>query len=240
MKNKSQAYQLVIGDRVISYEWTRKQVKNINLRVRADGTVHVSSPHFVSSSAIEQFLTEKAEWIVRAMERIHEKERKDTLPSLSEGSVIYLLGEMRLLRFSKDCNNEVREKDGVLTLKHTENTEKIRDLLRKYAEKRLLEVLSASLSRTLAEFSVVKTPEIRLRLMRAVWGNCRPKAGIITINSRLACYPERLIDYIVLHEVCHLFIPDHSQRFYALMTEHMPDWKKRKEALNRSNIQAFF
>jgi len=74
-------------------------------------------------------------------------------------------------------------------------------------------------------------PELRTRFMRSQWGSCSAD-GRIALNTHLVKTPERIIDYVILHELCHLVHHDHSRRFYALMGSHMPDWDERRHELD--------
>ena len=67
--------------------------------------------------------------------------------------------------------------------------------------------------------------------MRSQWGSCSA-SGRIALNTHLVKVPQRLLDYVLLHELCHLAHHDHSRRFYALMAAHMPDWERRRDELN--------
>lgn len=77
-----------------------------------------------------------------------------------------------------------------------------------------------------------RMPDWRHRYMRSQWGSCSA-SGRISLNTHLIKTPERLIDYVVLHELCHLQHHDHSRRFYGLMTRHMADWEARRIELDR-------
>jgi hypothetical protein len=71
--------------------------------------------------------------------------------------------------------------------------------------------------------------------MRRRWGSCHP-AGRITLNAELMKVPPFCIDYILMHELCHLLIPNHSPRFYHLLGSCMPDWKRRREQLKAIHL----
>jgi predicted metal-dependent hydrolase len=242
MKNKITHRSVYISGREISYEWIRKKVKNINLRVRGDGTVTVSSPHVVSASHIEAFLTEKAFFLFRALDEV-EKRKKSTPPPLTfcEGETVFLLGEPKLLQFSPLPDYNILEKENVLVLPIREDEEKTKKLLRVHAEKKIKIVITDLCKKAHPLFPQVKTfPTIRFRAMRATWGNCRPKENILTFNTRLASYPIPCIEYIVMHEFTHLLVPNHSEAFYATLAQKMPDWKERKQCLNTTQIKSFF
>ncbi len=75
-------------------------------------------------------------------------------------------------------------------------------------------------------------PAVRHQFMRSQWGSCSVD-GRISLNTHLIKVPEALVDYVVLHELCHLQHHNHGKRFYALMSRHMPEWQRRRSALDR-------
>lgn len=71
----------------------------------------------------------------------------------------------------------------------------------------------------------VKAGKIAYRNMTSRWGSCQPSTGKICINVRLALYPPECLEYVVVHELCHLLERGHGPRFHALMDAFLPDWK---------------
>ena len=78
----------------------------------------------------------------------------------------------------------------------------------------------------------VKATKLAYRNMKSRWGSCQPSTGRICINIRLALYPLECLEYVVVHELCHLRVPGHGPEFQALMTAVMPDWKTRRSRLS--------
>ena len=78
----------------------------------------------------------------------------------------------------------------------------------------------------------VKPSGIYIQSMPTRWGSCTPKGKII-LNPELILAPKPCIEYVILHELCHLVYPNHSQKFIDLQTKEMPDWRKWKEKLER-------
>lgn len=98
--------------------------------------------------------------------------------------------------------------------------------------------LSAALERVyplVAALGVVK-PQLRLRRMKSQWGNCHYRQGYITLNTVLASCPEKLQDYVALHELVHFLHPNHGPGFYTVMDALMPDWKERRKVLKQYEI----
>jgi len=83
----------------------------------------------------------------------------------------------------------------------------------------------------LVESAGVRFPQIKIRSMKSQWGNCHWRQGYITLNTALARCPEALRDYVALHELVHFLHHDHGPGFYARMTQLMPDWQARRQAL---------
>lgn len=77
----------------------------------------------------------------------------------------------------------------------------------------------------------VKVKQLAYRKMKSRWGSCQPTTGRVCINVVLALYPPECLEYVVVHELCHLRVPGHGPEFHALMDRVMPDWRKRKAKL---------
>lgn len=77
----------------------------------------------------------------------------------------------------------------------------------------------------------VKAGSLAYRNMRSRWGSCQPSTGRICINVRLALYPPECLEYVVVHELCHLLVSGHGPDFHQLMSGVMPDWKQRRAKL---------
>ena len=77
----------------------------------------------------------------------------------------------------------------------------------------------------------VKAGAIAYRNMRSRWGSCQPSTGRICINVRLALFPLECLEYVVVHELCHLRVRGHGPEFHQLMSSVMPDWKQRRAKL---------
>ena len=96
------------------------------------------------------------------------------------------------------------------------------------------EVVSACVPALIAAWEPimgVRAGKIAYRNMTSRWGSCQPSTGRICINVRLALYPPECLEYVVVHELCHLLERGHGPRFHQLMDTFMPDWKQRRAKL---------
>lgn len=78
----------------------------------------------------------------------------------------------------------------------------------------------------------VRVQKLDYRNMKSRWGSCQPATGRVRINIRLALYPPECLEYVVVHELCHMLEPNHGAGFKTLMTKVMPDWRQRERILN--------
>ena len=196
----------------LSYEWQKKRVKNLNLRVRPDGSIHVSTAGWVSAAAVDEFVRSHAGMIEKARQRWQNERLQEAL-MVENGAKLPCLGrEMELvLRKGSPKGAELRGNQLVLTLP---------DLA----------------DRKAAERWNIPRPMLRTRRMTSRWGSCQPATAVITMNERLLHAPMECTEYIMVHELAHLVRADHSPAFHAVVTEVMPDWKERKKRLREAKI----
>lgn len=83
----------------------------------------------------------------------------------------------------------------------------------------------------------VASQKLVFRNMKSRWGSCNPKTGRICINIQLARFPDKCLEYVVVHELCHLLERGHGQRFKELMTSFMPDWQERRSLLTSGDTE---
>ncbi|MCI2046880.1 MAG: M48 family metallopeptidase [Faecalibacterium sp.] len=231
-------HSISVGETVIFYQLERKAVKNINLRIRADGSVAVSASADRSEEQIDRFLTEKADYIQNALRYFSELEQYRPQPKqYVSGESFLLLG--RSLRLKVLCGSpESVSSDGVylyLTVKDKNDFAKKQRLVTRYLDKQCRQNFTEVMDKTYLKFQKygVEKPTLRIREMQTRWGSCLSRKGIITLNKRLVQAPLNCIEYVVLHEFCHFIHPNHSRQFYDFVAMMMPDWKERKEALEK-------
>lgn len=198
----------------------RKRVKNLNLRVRADGTVTLSIPQHLPLARAQEFLERKGNWIAERVRRnIERRPSPDFAGELPNR--IPLWGKL-VPRDSVQANSGQAASDrdasgqgapGQTTIDQAALDELYRtEVLR--ALPGIVERMEARIGVHAARWSV--------RVMKTRWGSCTPKTGAIRINARLAAYPSECLEFVVAHELVHLLEPSHNARFHALLDEFCP------------------
>lgn len=198
----------------------RKRVKNLNLRVRADGTVTLSIPQHLPLARAQEFLERKGSWIAervrRNIERRPSPDFAGELPNriplwgklVPRDSVQAIPGQA-----TSDRDASGQGVPGQTTIDQAALDELYRtEVLRALPD--VVERMEARIGVHAARWSV--------RVMKTRWGSCTPKTGAIRINARLAAYPPECLEFVVAHELVHLLEPSHNARFHALLDEFCP------------------
>lgn len=232
--------RLVSADgREIRYCLERKDVKNLNLRVLKDGRVFVSVSSSVPCDEVDRFVCRKAQYIMRAMDRFRDMAQYRPQPKqYVSGETFNLLGRGLRLQVLQAAEDSISS-DGCyirLEVKDASNFERKRRIVNRFLDQQCETVFTEIIDALYPLFRKygVEKPSLRIRDMETRWGSCLAKKGIITLNRRLIEAPGNCIEYVVMHELCHLIHPNHSKHFYAFLTMLMPDWKERKQYLDKT------
>ena len=237
MDRKIENRTLKIGEETLSYELERKKIKRLNLRVRGDGTVHVSAPLQMSMTFIEQFLREKSAWIESARARVGARQAPPL--SLITGDVIPIEGTPHTLLVQKG-KQDVKRLDGMLILNvkdPTDDAERLR-VFRRFVKAEASRVLGERVRAIYPYFAprVTAFPTLSFRWMTSRWGSCTAAKNHITLNEKLLFVAPALADYVIFHEFCHFRHQDHSAAFYAHLSSFLPDHAARRRALRAAQI----
>lgn len=223
----------------LHYSLERKNVKNLNLHVRKDGSVYVSANNAVPEEKIDEFLLSKGTFIRNAQNKFMEQEHYKHLPKqYVSGETFYIQGRALRLKVSQSTKEKILS-DGVyllLEVKDPQNFTQKERLVKKYLDRQCKTVFGEIVDEMYPVFQKygVAPPILRIRNMDTRWGSCLPSKGVITLNKRLLEAPRNCIEYVVMHEFCHFIHPNHSKHFYDFLSMLMPDWKERKKVLDES------
>ena len=202
-----------------------KNIKNIILRIKSPTHLHISSPYGVSVDEIESVVRKREEWIRSRLNTISKKSEE----SYKNGGTIYHLGEKKQICFSPSARAKVSLQEGVLEV-GAKSEEQIKELVEKWQKAEAYKVYAEVLAEWKREMGV-KISHLSIKKMTSRWGSCNPKKGYINLNLSLIKMPRGVIEYVALHEMIHFFHYNHDKKFYAMMSEKMPDWQSREREL---------
>lgn len=222
--------------RTLAFSLERKNVKNINLRVKPDSTVVVSANRAVDYKHVEQFVLAKAPWVIKNLERFDKKNNKETSFHFITGEIIAYLGRPCELKVIQAAKNEevIIEHDKLFIFVSDENDYNRKEkLVNCWLRDEAFRLFKCSMERIypLVAAQGIAKPSITVRSMKTRWGSCSVNRQKITLNSELLKAPEDCIDYVVLHELAHFRYRKHDKMFYNYISELMPDWKERRKVL---------
>lgn len=231
--------EILTAEGPVAYTLTRKRVKNLNLRIRRDGSVAVSAPARVPLSRIDAFVLSKAPMIRTAQARIMEQARLAPGPRQYRSGERYpYLGGFLTLEVLPGPRDFALVEGSRLraTLKDPEDSARRARLVESTLEDLAREVLSSALADVYPPFAVlgVPMPELKVRTMKSRWGSCFYTRGIVTLNRRLLAAPMPCIRSVAAHELCHFLIPNHSRDFYALLSSVFPGWQTQRNILREN------
>lgn len=236
MKRKQERRTVQGKERILEYILTRKSVKNLNMRIKPSGEIHVSANSLVPVKYIDKFVFDHEQTIIKTLDR-YEKNRNNMLSPLQyvSGEKVRYLGE-ELYLLVEAAPVEGVDKIGqflFLRVKDTTDFKRKERVMKKWISKMQTEVFLEICKGIYPLFEAygVKYPLVKIRSMKSRWGSCQPQKGTITLNGKMIAAPREAIEYVVLHEFAHLVHPNHSKNFYRVVEELMPDWKERRALL---------
>lgn len=223
------------GARDVPYVVVRSPRRTLALHLSRAGVVEVRAPLRASWSDIDAMLRRHVGWIETTLA---EREAGPPACTFAEGSSIAFLGEPLTLRIRAGLPRRA-VRDGaalVVTLPPPlPNVDATRRLVYEWFAARGLEQFPERIAqcRRIAEDAGLALPPVRSLTVRAMgsrWGSCSA-TGHVTLNSMLLQAPPATVDYVVMHELCHLLEQNHSRRFYALLDRTLPDWAALRRSL---------
>ena len=220
-------YNIIRSDKV-EYTVTKKKIKNFIIRIYPDLRIAVSVPLHASNKDIENFIQSKKEWIEITLEKIKvAKENKNTLKESS----IKILGKERDKKIIESDLERIRLTDTSIYIysKEIDNTQIDKKLLEWKVEK-----LKVILDEYLNKYTKLLNRNIdyyQIKKLSSAWGIYHKKENYISFNSDLIEKDIECIEYVVLHELCHIFYMNHQKDFWALVKKYMPDYKVRRKNL---------
>lgn len=227
---------LQYGSSTIEYELSFQERKTLGIKVYPDCTVKVLAPLDSNSDKIETKVKEKARWIIKQQNEFLSYHPLTPPRKFINGETHLYLGRQYRLKVEIGDKNEVKLYRGrlIVTQKPESNTEQI--LNDWYRQKAVIH-FRETLEKVFPKFTKYKIdfPELSIRIMPTRWGSCTPQGKVI-LNPELIKAPKGSIEYVIVHELCHLIEHNHTSAFYNLQEKMLPDWKKWKEVLEHSLV----
>lgn len=207
----------------------------LRIKVHPDLTVQAVVPDGTPDADLERALQRKTRWIWQKLRDFRTVQEHATPREYVSGESHFYLGRRHLLKVhhQPDAPETVRMLRGRLEVSVQErHALRIQKLLELWYFSRAQDVFRNRLDALLpSALWVAEPPALKLQVMRTQWGNCSP-GGVVTLNPHLVKAPRDCIDYVILHELCHLKEHNHGAAFWQLLGRVMPDWERHKTRLD--------
>ena len=212
----------------MEYTVTKKKIKNFIIRIYPDLRIAVSVPLHASNKDIENFIQSKKEWIETTLKKI--KIAKENKNNLKE-NIIKILGKEREKKIIESDLERLRLTDTSIYI-YSKNIDTLE------IEKKLFEwefeELKNILEENLEKYTKLLNTNInyyQIKKLSSAWGIYHKKENYISFNFDLIEKDIECIEYVVLHELCHIFYMNHQKNFWTLLEKYMPDYKIRRKKL---------
>lgn len=227
-------YSINYGTKELFFELKQSERKSLTIEVYPDNSIKVLAPLKSSLDDIKKVVLGKSRWIIKQQNYFEQFLPKSPEKEYVSGETHYYLGRGYLLKIRSGENNQVKLQGGCFKVEcKGGNTQYIaKNLLagwyHQHAEKKF-HVIIDDVFQKFKEFNL-ESPRVEIRRMPKRWGSCQ-RNGKIIINPELIKAPSKCIEYVVMHEMCHLVEFNHNKEFYDLLSEKMPTWQKWKDRL---------
>jgi predicted metal-dependent hydrolase len=208
------------------------RARHARILVGGDG-VEVVVPRRFPMREVEPFVEEKRPWIERTLRRLRESDEVLPPARLEDGGELSYLGERLDLRVRVEPSRRrphVARRGGTVTAAIPPKGD-LRDALERWYRRRARAEIVPRLDAATAAAGA-SYESLQIRGQRTRWASCSSN-GAMSFNCRLLLAPAEILDYVVEHEVAHLEVHDHSERFWSLLASRCPDWREHEAWLRR-------
>lgn len=230
--------KLFLNDKPLTILVCQKKMKSIRLKITSTGDIVLSTPlRYTPNSALE-FVKSKQDWISKTLSNLT-KNKLDTKCEFNDTDSIYIWGEKRTISVNQSTKNDVELDGQILHICYTKNSHPKQAFLhwaKSYFFGNILDMFEI-VYRSIFKKLNIKKPEVVIRPMKSMWGNCKYNRAVITFNLYLLKVPKECVNYVILHELAHMIYHNHGAEFKAFLTRHMPNWKEIKKQLNKYSLQ---
>ncbi len=223
------------------------RAKRLTLSIRPDRPMRLTSNLSTSKNEMLEFLRSHESWIRKNYEKIKALEQKYQKPSFENGSLFPYLGELKYFTFAVTSLKKpfFAVEDGFLMCylprgasASSYTKELFENLLQSFFKKQGIEYLEARISLWVQRTGLIPS-QIKYNRATTRWGSCNSKKQI-NMNWKLICHAPHLIDYVIVHELCHLKHLNHSEQFWSLVASFMPEYQIYEKTLDQQTTFSRF
>lgn len=233
---------VILGERRLPYLWKQSsRRRTASIVIHPERGVVVHTPRRYTRAWVEDFLREKSRWVLRHIARLERERTRKAAQSWRQGAEVPYLGRRYTLRFVLDGGQGgVRlEDDAIAVGLSLEGSalpfdEEIKVRMAAWYREQAAQLLTARVGHFKGMLGV-DPQKIRVKQQKRRWGSCSAK-GALNFNWQLILAPLDILDYVVVHELCHLLVLNHSARFWQHVEGILPDYRERRRWLRKNDF----
>ena len=242
-RTQTQSRSIILAGQTVPYTHrVSARARVVRLVIRAERGLEVVTPRGTSLSRVEQVLREKARWITTTLERLAHETAAAAPPPLMSGMQLPLAGEHVTLAISTGApagRFRIRRSSAILHLTVADSEqETVRAALEAWYRRHARSVFAERLAVCNESYGFTYG-RVAVKEQKSRWGSCSRK-GNLNFNWRLLLAPLPMLDYVVIHELCHLKELNHSPRFWRLVAQTCPDYATQRAWLHRHGRELRF
>ena len=224
------------GGTTIEYYLERSDRKTMSIAVHPLGEIVIRAPQRASLDSIREKLHKRAFWIVQQQRHFEQFLPRTPARMYVGGESHYYLGRSYKLRIIQGNQEIVQLKSGRLIVQVKQQLEQneIKGLLENWYREKAQYHFGEIMKNTWSVFETrqLEKPTLSIRRMKTRWGSLSTK-GTLSLNLDLIQAPKSAIEYVIVHELCHLVHPNHDKAFFSLLGAVLPEWKDTKSRLEK-------
>jgi predicted metal-dependent hydrolase len=226
-------HSIQFGSKEICFHLSYSNRKSLGITITPDMDILVKAPVETDLDKIKERVRKKAPWIIKQQSFFLTFHPKTPERRYISGETHLYMGRQYRLQITIGQKNEVRHRGSFIEIITKEKT-KAKELLKQWYREKAKDKFALIAEPLIERFKKHNTEPkgLFMQEMPTRWGSCTPKGKII-LNPELIKAPRHCIEYVIIHELCHLIHHDHTQKFVDLQTKEMPDWEKWKNKLER-------
>jgi predicted metal-dependent hydrolase len=232
----TEIHRVPYGSQNITFALEYSPRKTLAIEVHPDRSIIVKAPTDATIESIESKVIHRAAWIARQQRQFSKYAPPLPAPECVSGEGYRYLGRQYRLKLIQSQIDKIRLWQGRLELSTPTpfDRQHVERSISNWFRDRAMLIFSERYqycTKLVAPYRIEHHPGFELRTMSKRWGSCTPN-GKIFFNPLLVSAPKDCIDYVMIHELCHLRFPNHSPSFYRFLASILPDWIDRKDRLN--------
>lgn len=231
-------YSITYGGGEIPFQISFSKRKSLEISVHPDKSVFVKAPEGTERLAIEEKVKKRARWIKRQIRYFDQFDPRTPSRKYVSGESHLYLGKKYRLKITEGSENSILLKNGFfMATTDRRKPENVEAILNEWYRSKANLYLTKSFEECWAKFKLNDTskPIVKIMKLKKRWGSLS-KNKTLTLNLDLIKAPKECIEYVIIHELCHLVHHNHSPEFYRLLERSLPDWVKRKHKLEMALI----